>query len=38
MPVFTMESYEKMNTLTYSDKRVLVGYQGGGWQILGWID
>ena len=38
MPVFTMESYEKINTVTYPDKRVLVGYQGGGWQILRWID
>lgn len=37
MPVFTMESYGKMNALTYPDKRVLVGYQGGGWQILGWF-
>lgn len=34
MPVFTMESYGKMNMLAYPDKRVLVGYQGGGWQIL----
>lgn len=38
MPVFTMESYGKMNALAYPDKRVLVGYQGGGWQILEWFD
>ena len=38
MPVFTMESYGKMGALAYPDKRVLVGYQGGEWQILGWID
>ncbi|MBD5538033.1 MAG: hypothetical protein HDQ99_20745 [Lachnospiraceae bacterium] len=38
MPVFTMESYEKENMLVYLDKRVLVGYQGGGWQILEWFD
>jgi len=38
MPVFMMESYEKINTVTYPDKRVLVGYQGGGWQILEWFD
>ena len=36
MPVFTMESYVKMNALADTDKRVLVGYQGGGWQILEW--
>ena len=38
MPVFTMESYVKENMLVYLDKRVLVGYQGGGWQILEWFD
>ena len=38
MPVFTMESYEKMNTVAYPDKRVLIGYQGSGWQILEWFD
>ena len=38
MPVFTMESYVKENMLVYLDKRVLIGYQGGGWQILEWFD
>lgn len=38
MPVFAMESYEKKNMLAYTDIRVLVGYQGDGWQILGWFD
>ena len=34
MPVLMMESYVKENMVTYADKRVLVGYQDGGWQIL----
>lgn len=34
MPVFTMESYVKENMMTYTDKRLLVGYQDGGWQII----
>ncbi len=34
MPVFTMESYSKENMMTYADKRLLVGYQDGGWQII----
>lgn len=34
MPVLTMESYVKENMVTYADKRVLVGYQDDGWQIL----
>ena len=38
MPVFTMESYKKEDMLVYLDKRVLVGYQSGGWQILEWLD
>lgn len=38
MPVFTMESVVKENLMVYVDKRVLVGYQDGGWQILKWFD
>ena len=38
MPVFTMESCGKKGAMAYQDKRVLVGYQGGGWQILEWFD
>lgn len=38
MPVFTMESYVKKNMMGYTDKKVLVGYQGGGWHILEWFD
>ncbi len=38
MPVLMMESYVKENMLAYPNKRVLVGYQGDGWQILEWFD
>lgn len=34
IPVFTMESYVKENMVAYADKRLLVGYQDGGWKIL----
>ena len=38
MPILRLESYGKVSGLAYVDKRVLVGYQGGGWQILEWVD
>ncbi|MDE6845017.1 MAG: hypothetical protein K2J99_04535 [Lachnospiraceae bacterium] len=34
MPVFTMESYVKENMIVTTDKRLLVGYQNDGWQII----
>ena len=38
MPILRLESYDKVPGLAYPDKRVLVGYQNGGWQILEWVD
>lgn len=38
MPVLRLESYDKVPGLAYPDKRVLVGYQNGGWQILERVD
>lgn len=38
IPILWLESYDKVPGLAYPDKRVLVGYQDGGWQILEWVD
>lgn len=38
MPVFTMQSYVKVNMIAYPDKKASVGYRDGGWQILEWFD